>query len=191
MTTISNQDPRAIRSREAILQAVIELLSEEGPAGITHMKVAERSGVGRATVYRHWPQPVDLFKDVFGRVDFPWLEQPGGTLRDRLGRDLRRLRDDLNVPVLVTMIASIMEGARHDSFMRTQRDRLVAQVSSATRSAIDEALVRGELRAAPEAADLVTQLIGPLFFRSLLEGRSATDNFLDQLIDNALASWTA
>src|SRR5260221_2013877 len=96
MSAIANQDPRAIRSREAILQAVIDLLSDEGPAGITHQKVAERAGVGRATVYRHWPQPVDLFNDVLGRVEFPWLEHPGGTLRDRLRHDLRRLRDDLH-----------------------------------------------------------------------------------------------
>jgi AcrR family transcriptional regulator len=190
MSVVSNTDPRAVRSRDAILQAVIELLSEEGPAGITHQKVAERAGVGRATVYRHWPQPVDLFKDVLGRVEVPWLDVPRGTLRDRLRRDLRRLRDDLNAPILNTMIAAIIQGAQHDSVMRAQRDRLVAQVTSGTRSAIDDALAVGELRAAPDAADLVSELIGPLVFRSILEGRSATNKFLDQLIDNALAPWT-
>jgi hypothetical protein len=32
---------------------------EEGPAGITHQRVAERAGAGRATVYRHLAQPAD------------------------------------------------------------------------------------------------------------------------------------
>ncbi|MFE7278597.1 TetR family transcriptional regulator [Streptomyces sp. NPDC057623] len=44
--------PRARRSREAALAAAIELLVEGGPELVTHAAVAERAGVGRATVYR-------------------------------------------------------------------------------------------------------------------------------------------
>jgi hypothetical protein len=84
-----------------------------------------------------------------------------------------------------------MEGAQHDRIVRAQRDRLVSKLSSTTRSAIDEALATGELHAAPDAADLVTLLIGPVVFRSILEGRSASNHFLDQLIDIALVPWAA
>jgi len=45
-----------------MLRAAAAILEEEGPTGVTHQRVAERAGVGRATAYRHWPQPVDLFK---------------------------------------------------------------------------------------------------------------------------------
>ncbi|MEV6622919.1 TetR/AcrR family transcriptional regulator [Amycolatopsis sp. NPDC051106] len=37
-----------------------ELPLESGPTAVTHAQVADRAGVGRATVYRHWPQAEPL-----------------------------------------------------------------------------------------------------------------------------------
>ena len=53
-------DPRQARSRKAMLDAARELLAREGPAAVTHQRVARQAGVGRATVYRHWPRPEQL-----------------------------------------------------------------------------------------------------------------------------------
>jgi AcrR family transcriptional regulator len=50
-------DPRAARSREAILAAAFDLLAREGPGAITQQRVARQAGVGRATACRHWPWP--------------------------------------------------------------------------------------------------------------------------------------
>jgi len=41
-------DPRAARSREAILCAARLLLEREGPESVTHQRVAREAGVGRA-----------------------------------------------------------------------------------------------------------------------------------------------
>src|SRR6202046_2144282 len=48
-------NPRVRRTRERILAAARELLSEVGPAGLTYSLLAERAGVTRQTLYRHWP----------------------------------------------------------------------------------------------------------------------------------------
>ena len=37
-------DPRAARSREAILAAAFDLLAREGPGAITHQRVAQQAG---------------------------------------------------------------------------------------------------------------------------------------------------
>jgi len=191
MNAATSTDPRAIRSREAILQAAVELLEDEGPPGLTHQRVAERAGVGRATVYRHWPQPLDLFTDVMGRVEFPWLEQSDGTLRERMGRDLRRLRDDLDVPITTTVIASVIDRAQRDDAIKAMRDRLTSGLAANMRAAIDDAVSAGELRAPPDAVDLVAQTIGPLLYRRAMEGGAAPDAFLDRVVDDALAPWLA
>jgi AcrR family transcriptional regulator len=47
-------NPRVQRTRERILAAARELLSEVGPAGLTYSLLAERAGVTRQTLYRHW-----------------------------------------------------------------------------------------------------------------------------------------
>jgi AcrR family transcriptional regulator len=50
------------RTRAAITKAAIELHGSIGPAATTMSAVAERAGVTRATLYRHFPNEDALFK---------------------------------------------------------------------------------------------------------------------------------
>src|SRR5262249_59666438 len=57
-------DPRIERSRKTILQAVLDELSESGYGALTIESVARRAGVGKATIYRHWPDKIPLIADA-------------------------------------------------------------------------------------------------------------------------------
>ena len=48
-------------TRQRITEAAVELHGSVGPARTTISAVAERAGVQRATVYRHFPDEVALF----------------------------------------------------------------------------------------------------------------------------------
>ena len=50
------------RTRARITQAAIELHGSIGPAATTMSSVAERAGVTRATLYRHFPNEEILFR---------------------------------------------------------------------------------------------------------------------------------
>ena len=56
----------AQRNREAVIDAALELLAHHPNASM--QTIAERSGVGRTTVYRHFPTRVDLVRAIFERV---------------------------------------------------------------------------------------------------------------------------
>jgi AcrR family transcriptional regulator len=56
----------ARRNRDAVLSAAIRVLSERPDASMR--EIAEASGVGRTTVYRHFPQRDDLVRALFRRV---------------------------------------------------------------------------------------------------------------------------
>jgi len=56
----------ARRNREAVIDAALELLARNPNASM--QTIAERSGVGRTTVYRHFPTRVDLVRALFERV---------------------------------------------------------------------------------------------------------------------------
>ncbi len=56
----------ARRNREAVLEAAVRLLGDRPDASM--QEVAEASGVGRTTVYRHFPNREDLLKALFMRV---------------------------------------------------------------------------------------------------------------------------
>lgn len=187
VTSDTHLDPRAARTREAVLRAIAEILDEDGPAGITHQRVAERAGVGRATVYRHWAQPADLIFEAVTSTDLPFLERPGGTLRERLRADLRRLRDDMATPIIATLLATIIERSQHDPATRAHRDRVTATLAANALAAIDTAMATGELHSRPDPDDLVAQTLGPLFFRRIMADQPADDAFIDHIVDDALA----
>ena len=56
----------AQRNREAVNDAALELLARNPNASMK--TIAERSGVGRTTVYRHFPTRLDLVHALFERV---------------------------------------------------------------------------------------------------------------------------
>src|SRR4029078_13124760 len=53
-------DPRIERSRRVILEAALEELGAVGYGALTIEGVAARAGVGKSTIYRHWPGELPL-----------------------------------------------------------------------------------------------------------------------------------
>jgi AcrR family transcriptional regulator len=62
-------DPRVARTRDAVVAAVRDLVQAAGIEAVTHQRVAEVAGVGRASVYRHWPDRTHLLLDAL--ADLP------------------------------------------------------------------------------------------------------------------------
>jgi len=67
------RDPEATKRR--IVEAAIELHTTIGPANTTVSAVAERAGVQRLTLYRHFPRPEDLF-DACVTLGWEWFPPP-------------------------------------------------------------------------------------------------------------------
>jgi AcrR family transcriptional regulator len=190
MNTAMSDDPRTTRSREAIFAAVLAILEEDGPGGITHLRVAERAGVGRATVYRHWPQPADLLQEVVAQIPVPFLDLPGDTFRARLRATLMRTRDDFSQPIMQTVIASMIDKSMHDEAANEVRQMKIGTVRARLAEGLADALEQGELVGEPDADELVARLIGPVFFRLLMQQERVSDDFVDRLIDETLAPYT-
>lgn len=187
MTSVSR--PQAQRSRQAILDAVTRLIRDEGAAIVTHQRVAEEAGVGRATVYRHWPQLVDLLTAALERTSLSFLEPAPGTFRHRITNDLRRMAHELNAPHLTSMAATIVERAQFDDASRRLRDRLVNEITDNITIAAADAVATGELRVAPRADDLLAELIGPLWVCRMLQDRPIADTLVDRVVHQALDPW--
>jgi AcrR family transcriptional regulator len=93
----------AARTRQRIVEATVELHGTVGPAATTIAGIAERAGVTRLTVYRHFPDDEALFDACsahwFGQQVLPdpgrWCEiaDPGERLRVGLADLYRFYRD--------------------------------------------------------------------------------------------------
>lgn len=65
LTTHKKQDPRAIRSKRVLKEAVVEILIEDPDISkLTVQKIAKRAELNRATFYLHFIDMNDLLKQV-------------------------------------------------------------------------------------------------------------------------------
>jgi AcrR family transcriptional regulator len=179
-------DPRAARSRRSMIAAISELLTEGGPAAVTHQRVAERASVGRATVYRHFPTAADLLYSGLVEVEEPLLRHGTGPLLPWLRSELRRAAAEIGQANAVEFQAVLISRAQRDPAVAFLRDRLLQRSVAPLAEAVERAVAAGELDHAIDAGDLLALLLGPLIFRVVSEGRAATDEFIDQVIRVAL-----
>jgi AcrR family transcriptional regulator len=65
--TLKQRAERQEETRERIVDATIELHQTIGPTATTVSQIAERAGVGRVTVYRHFPDELTLARACSGK----------------------------------------------------------------------------------------------------------------------------
>jgi AcrR family transcriptional regulator len=86
----------ARRNRRTVLDAAVALLAKRPQA--TMQEVADASGLGRTTVYRHFPRRQDLIDALYEQV----LAESAQTVRDAIGAatNARELLCDLGARVI-------------------------------------------------------------------------------------------
>src|SRR6266571_1057191 len=65
--TLKRRAERQDETRQRIVEAAIELHQTIGPTATTISEIAQRAGVGRVTVYRHFPDELTLAGACSGR----------------------------------------------------------------------------------------------------------------------------
>ncbi len=65
--TLKRRADRQNETRQRIVDAAIELHQTIGPTATTISEIAERAGVGRVTVYRHFPDELTLARACSGQ----------------------------------------------------------------------------------------------------------------------------
>lgn len=183
----ATKDARVGRSRAAALSAARELLLGEGLAAMTHARVAEASGLHRATVYRHWPSTVALLLDVTRHETAVTIPAPTGDLRHDLNAGLRAVRDDLVDRGFGRFLAALIDQAERDEDIHAAKVAIVAVGLGAIRAALSEAIERGELPSDLDIDAGISQLFGPILYRRLLSAEQIPDEYIEQLVDAYLA----
>ncbi len=185
---VARCDPRVGRTKLAALAAASAILEEQGWEAVTHMAVSERSGVGRSTLYRHWPDATALIIEVISAKAVGHEAVPTGDLRVDLVTELERLRRRLQDPVCERGMATVMERAAVDPDFGDMRASITADATKTMRSILKAAGVSGVLDVGAGMDLLVAQLAGPLVFRRLFARQEITRGFVAQIVDSFLVA---
>ncbi|MFH8368847.1 TetR-like C-terminal domain-containing protein [Streptomyces sp. NPDC018031] len=181
-------DPRAERSRAAALAAASDLLIESGWAGVTHVSVAARSGVGRTTLYRHWPESAMLIQQLLADLFQVEPVERTGELRADLIGELRQFLGLLHNPQSERALRVIIDQAPLDPRYAEVLGACSRKGTDGLREIVDGAKARGELPADLDTDVAIDHLLGPLVFRRLISGTAFEDRYVPDLVDGFLAA---
>jgi AcrR family transcriptional regulator len=165
------RDPRIERSRAVILEAVVQELAELGYGGVTVESVAARAGVGKSTIYRHWPDKLDLIADAFETFH----EQMVPSLGDRTTREgiellLRHVAEVVADSTFSRCIPAMIEGAERDRRVREFHHRYSAQRRQVLVDLVSRGIAEGDFRADLDPELATAALLGTVFYRRLMTG---------------------
>jgi AcrR family transcriptional regulator len=173
-------NPRVQRTRDRMLAAARELLAEAGPAGLTYSVLAERAGVTRQTLYRHWPARSALLTDMIlegSAGDYP---EPGEDPAAVAAAWLASLRDGLLDPARRAVVLTVAAQADADS----DSAEALAELSADRRAALNVLLKPSGVQV---TADEYPLLYGPVFARIAFERAEVTGAFIESVV----AQWLA
>lgn len=181
-------DPRVERTRKDVLTAALDVLHEEGWDALTQARVAERAGVGRATVYRHWPDVGDLLFDALSAAELEDHTVPTGDLRNDLIDELQAFRRSMTKGQTGRIMTALIDRAEWDEDIARIRRRLAESGTSVLQGILRAAREQGDLPAAGDDQLLIAQLVGPLTFRRFMTGDPIGKRFIADVVDQALAA---
>ena len=179
-------DPRVVRSRQAALSAVQELLAEQGWTGVTHVAVAARSGVGRTTLYRHWPDVASLIHDAIVQRIGQARTARTEDLRADLISELNGLQRLLHDPASERTMRAVLERAPFDPAFASLKEDLYRSGSAGFRAILEAAMTRGELQPDTDIPVAIDQLAGPLMYRRLFAGLDIDEKYAEAIVDSVL-----
>jgi AcrR family transcriptional regulator len=182
-------DPRVVLSRERVLTAALDLLTESGLGELTIDDVSKRSGVAKTTIYRHWPNRAALVIDACLRMDDGDQSPPDtGSLEGDVSAFLKNLAGLLATARWSSILPSIVDAAEHEPTFADIHSTIQRRHAAPLRAALERAVVRGEIQPSADLSSVVAALVGPLFYRRWFSREPIDDKFVDLIVRAVLAA---
>ena len=183
----SKADPRVERSRMAILAAAVDELADVGYGGVTIESVAARAGVGKSTIYRHWPDKLALIADAFETFH----EQMAPDLSDLPAREsvellIRHVAEVVIDSTFSRCIPALIEGADRDPRVREFHHRYSAERRRALVGAIARGVRDHEFPPGVDPELATIAMLGVVFYRRLMTGEPFEPSGAGELVDLVL-----
>lgn len=179
--------PRSHDARRRVIDAAVEALLAVGIEAMTLEDVAERSGVARSTIYRHFGDRETL---IIEAVRSCLVEHPtpnSGSLEDDLA-DLFGRYDHEHNRAINQLLPLLLDERRRDAAIHAAVDDILAERQRPLRTVLQLAQLRGEIDPDLDLDVALAMLLGPLTYRRMIQSEAITDDFTVTVLRGAVAA---
>lgn len=179
--------PRDEGARAAVLKAAQSLLEEGGLTAVTMDRLAARTGVGKPTIYRSWPNAHAVALDALMQSAAlqPAVRESAAPLKD-LRRQLRKIAALFATPAGRSVALMIAASQNETELAKVFRHRFILASREEGRRLLARAVEAGEVRPGIEIDAALDIIYAPLFFRLLMGHGPLDRKFVDAVLDHAL-----
>jgi AcrR family transcriptional regulator len=176
--------PREERADRAILAAALQLMAEHGVRDLRMEDVADRAGVGKATIYRrHRSKDALVTAAVAALVTEITVPDTGSTRDDMLGlmgAAVEVYSGSIEAGVMPGLVDAM---SRDTTLARSIREDFLGGRRAAVRAVLERGVERGDLRADLDLELALDMLAGPLFYRLLVTGGPIDERLAEGVVD--------
>jgi AcrR family transcriptional regulator len=180
--------PRSERAEQAILDATLDAVAENGVDGVRLEDVAARAGVGKATLYRRWPGKEELLIAALAALKSPLPAPRGSSAREDLLAMLDVMVSDNDDPRRARQFAMLHgEGEHYPKLIARYKETVVEPRREAVRAVLRRGVAAGELRPDTDVEVAMLALIGAVMARGK-HGWCKTEskNFAECVVDQVI-----
>ena len=158
-----------------------------GYGGVTIESVAARAGVGKSTIYRHWPDKLALIADAFETFHEQMVPDLGDLpAREAVELLLRHVAEVVVDSTFSRCIPALIEGAERDPRVREFHHRYSAERRQALIDLIARGIDEGEFRTEVDPELATVALLGAIFYRRLMTGEPLPAHRAGELVELVL-----
>jgi AcrR family transcriptional regulator len=180
--------PRSEAAHDAILKAALRLVTKRGFRAVTVNEISAEAGVGKMTLYRHWPNKAAVVMDALlaligNETAFPQAESALESLRLQLELQAAFFRGPRG-----TLIRSLVAEAQSDPELAAAfRERWLMPRREDVRRTMEQAMAEGTLRRDIDIETSTDLLYGSLYYRLLLGSGQLDKAFVERAYKQFLA----
>ncbi len=176
--------PRSEKARKAVIQSTLALLKRVGFNELSMESVAARAGVGKATVYRWWPNKAELVIASFVSAAEDELRFPSaGPVLASIHEQMRRWAVIFRSPLGQIVATVIGAGQSDPEILQAFRAYWVEPRRIEARRLLRLAMRKGEVRSDLDPDTVLDLLYGPLYLRLLLKHAPLDEGFVNTVFE--------
>jgi AcrR family transcriptional regulator len=176
--------PRDERADRAILRATLELIAKHGVPALRMDDVADRAGVGKATIYRRHRSKEELvtaaIAALVSEIEVPDTGSTRGDLLALMQNAVGVYRASVEAAVMPSLVDAM---SRDAALARTVREGFLAGRRAALGAVLERGVGRGDLRVDLDLELALDVLGGPLFYRLLVTGGPIDRQLADGVVE--------
>jgi AcrR family transcriptional regulator len=181
---------RDLNARERVIATAMKMLAEHGYSKLTIGGVAAEAGVGKATLYRSWPNKAALVLDVIRSElqDVP-TDDLGDSRAEMVALASRALGQFYGSERIKRVLPALVGDLSEDPVLRRRLwEEIVEARKQQSMIVMERALSRGVLPPDTDLSMVLDMWAGTLLFRGLYSEEPTDEATIERLVDAAIAS---